>query len=84
MNFTFKALSDPARRQILRLLRRKELTASELVNHFRLSQPTLSHHFAVLKKAKLVRFRREGPFVRYSINNTALRDAMDWLSTTLG
>ena len=83
MNFTFKALSDPARRQILRLLRRRELTATELVDHFRLSQPTLSHHFAVLKKAGLVRFRREGPFIRYSINNSALKDAMAWLAGTL-
>jgi DNA-binding transcriptional ArsR family regulator len=83
MNFTFKALSDPARRQILRLLRGRELTATELVDHFRLSQPTLSHHFAVLKKARLVRFRREGPFVRYSINHSALKDAMAWLAGTL-
>jgi len=83
MDFVFKALADPARRRILRLLRDKDMTATELVDHFKLSQPTLSHHFAVLKKAELVRFRREGPFIRYSFNSAALKGVMDWLGEML-
>jgi len=83
MNLIFKALADPTRREILRLLRGREMTASELSEHIKISQPTLSHHFAVLKKVELVRFRREGPFIRYAFNPAPLQDAMAWLTGIL-
>ncbi len=49
MNEAFKALADPTRREILRLLRGGEMTAGELAERFDLTRPSMSHHFSVLK-----------------------------------
>jgi len=77
-NDAFKALADPTRREILRLLRRGEMTAGEISERFDTSKPTLSHHFAVLKDADLVVARREGPTIWYSLNTTVLEDVVAW------
>ena len=53
MNAVFKALSDPTRRQVLQLLRQGPKTAGELSDHFPVSKPTMSAHFAVLREAGL-------------------------------
>jgi DNA-binding transcriptional ArsR family regulator len=50
----FKAMADPARREILRLLRKGEMSAGELAGYFDMTKPTMSHHFAVLAKADLI------------------------------
>jgi len=76
MNEAFKALADPTRRRILQLLRRGEMTAGELAEHFDLSKPTVSHHFTVLKDADLVVTRREGQQIHYSLNTTVMEDLM--------
>jgi ArsR family transcriptional regulator len=76
MNEAFKALADPTRRKILQLLRRGEMTAGELAEHFDLSKPTVSHHFTVLKEADLVVTRREGQQIHYSLNTTVMEDLM--------
>lgn len=76
MNEAFKALADPTRRKILQLLRRGEMTAGELAEHFDLSKPTVSHHFTVLKDADLVVTRREGQQIYYSLNTTVMEDLM--------
>ena len=60
MNQVFKALSDPTRREILRILSHGERTAGELAEPFDMTKPSMSHHFAVLKEADLIRSRREG------------------------
>ena len=77
-NEVFKALADPTRREILQLLRRGELTAGELTNQVsnRVSKPSMSHHFAVLKEAGLVETRREGQQIFYSLNTTVLQDLL--------
>jgi DNA-binding transcriptional ArsR family regulator len=54
MNTVFKALNDPTRREILELLRKKDMTAGEIVEKFRISGPSISHHLDLLKQAKLV------------------------------
>jgi ArsR family transcriptional regulator len=77
-NDAFKALADPTRREILRLLRKGEMTAGEIAERFDTSKPTLSHHFAVLKDADLVTARREGPTIWYSLNTTVLEDVVAW------
>lgn len=74
MTEVFKALSDPSRRRILRLLGNGELTAGEIGSQFELSAPTLSHHLATLKKAELVRVRRNGTQLIYSLNTTVMQD----------
>lgn len=67
-NDAFRALADPTRRRILALLGRRERTAGDLAARFALSKPSLSHHFAVLKTARLVRSRREGQLIWYTLN----------------
>ncbi len=74
MNEVFKALSDPTRREVLRLLAKGEKTAGELADHFDITKPSVSHHFAVLKKADLIRSRREGQQIYYALNTTVAQD----------
>jgi DNA-binding transcriptional ArsR family regulator len=84
MNGVFKALSDPTRREILRQLARGERTAGELSRRFEMSKPTVSHHFAVLKEADLVRTRREGQQIVYSLNTTVVQDLLAHLWDLFG
>jgi len=76
MNEAFKALADPTRREILQLLRQREMTAGELAEHFDMSKPSVSHHFSVLKQADLISSRREGQQIFYSLNTTAVEDLL--------
>lgn len=75
----FKAMADPARRDILRLLRHGEMSAGELAAHFDMTKPTMSHHFAVLTRADLINRRREGQVIWYSLNTTVLQDVVAWM-----
>ena len=70
----FHALADPTRRAILRLLRGGSKSAGEIATEFELSKPTLSHHFAVLEKAGLVRSERRGNFVVYALQASVLEE----------
>lgn len=70
----FSALGDPTRRQILRLLRDGSKDAGEIAASFALSKPTLSHHFAVLRDAGLIRAERRGTHVVYTLQSNALED----------
>ena len=79
MDNVFKALSDPTRREILRLLSRGEKTAGELASKFDMAKPSMSHHFAVLKDAELISSRREGQQIWYSLNTTVVQDAIGWV-----
>ena len=75
-NQVFKALSDPTRREILRLLGKGEMSAGELAETFDMSKPSVSHHFNVLKEAELIHSRREGQKILYSLNTTVVQDIM--------
>ena len=77
-NQAFKALADPTRREILRLLRRGEMTAGDLAERFDMTKPTMSHHFSVLKEADLLTSRREGQTIWYGLNTTVVQDLMAW------
>lgn len=72
----FKALADPTRRKILRLLNGRELTAGEIAGYFHISLPSMSHHFNVLKQADLVMARRQGQVIYYSLNTTVVEDIL--------
>lgn len=76
MNKTFKALSDPTRREILKLLSKQDLTANEIVSHFNMSQPSISKHLEILKQAELVTAEKKGQFVIYSINLSVLQSVL--------
>lgn len=80
----FKAIADPTRREILRLLRRREMTAGELAERFDMTKPTMSHHFAVLKDADLVTSRREGQTIWYGLNTSVLQDVIAWAIDVAG
>jgi ArsR family transcriptional regulator len=84
MNSAFKALADPTRREILRLLSRGELTAGELASSFDMSKPSMSHHFAILKEADLISSRREGQQIYYTLNTTVIEDVLTRLWDHLG
>ncbi len=84
MNRVFKALSDPTRREILRLLTGGERSAGELAEHFDLAKPSVSHHFAVLKDAGLIWSRREGQQIYYSLNTTVVQDLLAWVYSLIG
>jgi DNA-binding transcriptional ArsR family regulator len=76
MNDAFKALSDPTRREILRLLRRGPMTAGELAERFELTKPSMSHHFAVLQQADLIAACKSGRQITYSLNTTVVQDLL--------
>ncbi len=76
INDAFKALADPTRREILRLLRGGEKTAGELAHQFDMTKPSMSHHFAVLKQADLIASRRQGQQIVYYLNTTAGEDLL--------
>jgi DNA-binding transcriptional ArsR family regulator len=80
----FKALADPTRRDILRMLRRKGLTAGEIAEAFPMTKGSLSHHFNILKEADLVRCERRGQFLIYSLNTTVVEDVMALLADVFG
>jgi len=73
---TFRALADPTRRRILRLLSAGEMSAGDLATNFEISGPSMSHHFNVLKNADLIRTRRNGQQILYSLNTTVVQDLL--------
>ena len=79
MNTVFKALNDPTRREILELLRERDMTAGEIVEKFNISGPSISHHLDLLKQAKLVTAEKDGQFIYYSLNTTIVDDILKWL-----
>src|ERR1700723_2914902 len=80
----FKALADPTRREILRLLRRGEMTAVDLAERFDMTKPSMSHHFSVLKEADLLTSRRDGQQIWYGLNTTVVQDLMAWAMDLMG
>lgn len=84
MSTVFKALSDPTRRKVLELLRKGPMTAGELADHFDVSRPTMSAHFAVLKEADLVAATKSGQSVIYQLKLSVLEDALLAFAQTFG
>ena len=76
INDVFRALSDPNRREILRLLRRRDLTAGEIAEAFPLAFSTISEHCKTLRQAGLVVTERQGTKIVYSLNMSALEDVL--------
>lgn len=68
LNNTFFALSDPTRRKILQLLKKKDLPVNEIAINFDITLPSLSHHLTILKGADLVSTQRRGQQIIYSLN----------------
>ncbi len=77
---SFKALSDPTRREILQLLKGGRMSAGEIVDHFPMTGATISHHLAVLKSAGLVDVEREGKYLYYELNLSVVEEIMAWFA----
>ena len=75
----YAALAEPSRRQILDLLRERERSVNELVDHVGLSQPGVSKHLKVLREAGLVAVRPDGKRRFYGLRGAPLAEVADWL-----
>ena len=78
MNALFKALNDPTRRDILELLKKRDMTAGEISDEFSFSKPTISHHLDLLRQAGLVDSVKQGQFIYYSLNTTVMDEIITW------
>ena len=81
---TFKALGDPTRREILRLLRDRAKTAGEIGSHFAMTGATVSHHLSVLKDAGLITDDRRGKYIYYELNLSVLDEITGWIAGLRG
>jgi DNA-binding transcriptional ArsR family regulator len=83
VNAVFRALSDPTRREIVRMLREGALTSGEIAERFPTSWATISRHLSILRDAELILQEREGQHVRYELNTTVFQDLvehiMEWV-----
>ena len=84
MGNVFKAISDPTRREILKLLNDKDLSAGEIAEHFDISKPALTKHLNILREAELVSSEKQGNFLIYSINVTVLQQALSGFMAIFG
>ncbi len=80
---TFKALSDPTRREILKMLRERPLSAGEIGERFRMTGATISHHLSVLKNTDLISDRHEGKYIFYELNLSIFEEMLNWFQEFL-
>lgn len=78
MNIIFKALNDNTRREILEMLKQKDMTAGEIADQFHISFPSISHHLDLLKQANLVSSKKHGQYVYYTLNTTVMDEIVKW------
>lgn len=81
---TFKALSDPVRREILMLLRKGRMSAGEVGSHFEMTGATISYHLNILKKAGLIFETKYKNFIYYELNTSVVEEMMLWLAELKG
>jgi DNA-binding transcriptional ArsR family regulator len=81
---TFKALSDPVRREILELLKKGPLSAGDIGSHFDMTGATISYHLRILKQADLIFESREKNYIYYQLNTSVLEEILLWISELKG
>jgi len=74
----FKALSDETRREILKILSERDMTAGEIAERFQKSWPTISYHLEILKQAELITEEKRGKYIVYSLNTTVFQEIIIW------
>lgn len=84
MDDVFRALSDPKRREILRLLRSGDMSAGTISDQFPVARSTLSGHLTVLKEAGLVVTERQGTTIMYSLNVAVYEELLSTIMSLLG
>jgi len=83
IDIVFKTLADKNRRRIIQLLKQKEMTVSELLMHFEITQASLSHHLDVLKRSNFVTDQRRGQFIFYSLNHSVFEETVNLILNLL-
>ena len=81
---TLRALGDPTRREILRVLRQGDLTAGEISGRFPMTAASVSHHLSVLEEAGLVRSERNGRNLVYSLETTVFQEFLQQMLEMFG
>ena len=81
---TLKALADPTRREILKVLKNGRQSAGEIADHFSISAAAVSRHLSVLKEADLIEDTRDGKYIYYELNATVLEEILLWISDLKG
>lgn len=81
---TFKALSDPIRREILEMLKKGQMSAGDIGSHFEMTGATISYHLSILKKAGLIKENKNKNFIYYELNASVVEEVLLWLSDLTG
>ena len=81
---TFKALSDPVRRDILQMLKQGRMSAGEIASHFDMTGATVSYHLKILKNAELIFETKEKNYIYYDLNTSVIEDVLLWLQDLKG
>ena len=81
---TFKALSDPVRREILQLLKSGKMSAGEIGSHFNMTGATVSYHLKILKKADLIWETKVKNYIYYELNTSVVEELLLWLKDLKG
>ena len=83
MSNVWSALSDGTRREILTMLRKRNMTAGEIAEQFELSKATVSHHLSILKQAELITGDKKAQTITYSLNTTVFQDFLRGVASML-
>lgn len=81
---TFKAFSDPIRREILNMLKDDKMSAGDIAKHFDMTAATISYHLKILKKADLIVESKVKNYIFYELNTSVIEEIMCWLSDLKG
>lgn len=81
---TFKALSDPTRREILSLLKNGAMTAGEIGARFEITGASISHHLGILRDSGLITDDKRGKYIYYELNMTVLDELLSWAADLRG
>lgn len=76
---TFKAISDPIRREILEMLKEEKKSAGDIASKFNLTNATVSYHLSQLKKADLILETKDKNFIFYELNVSVFEDVLVWI-----
>ncbi|MCO6459791.1 MAG: winged helix-turn-helix transcriptional regulator [Saprospiraceae bacterium] len=79
MNSVFKALDDETRRQIIEMLKIREMTSDEIATSFSLTRQQVAHHLEILKTAKLIKIDKSRKNPVYSLNAVLLDQLLTWI-----
>lgn len=81
---TFKAISDPTRREILDILKDGAKTAGEIGSYFEATGATISHHLSILKQAGLISDEKKGKYIYYELNMSVFEEILSWITALTG